>query len=146
MRMLLKLGDRARGIAGVTLIELLVASVMVALLAGAMLVAFLTSARMSSQSTQHTEAASLLQQTLERFRNQVACDNNADVPNATPLSTVKHWFEPNCLSSADFTADDLPLPSDYTQRDYTVQAANCDGIPGPDCFKVEAHVHWNPPQ
>ena len=139
--------NRARS--GITLVELIAASVAVALLAAVTLIAFLTSARISSQSNQHVGAAYLLQQTIERFRNQVACDNTTNVPGADPTSPTPQWFGANCASVADFNANE-PLPPGYTTRDYKVQAVDCDQDtknPGvPDCFEVTATVHWDPPQ
>ena len=139
--------------AGLTLIELLVASMVVALLAGAMLIAFLTAAKISSQSNQNTEAAYLAQQTVERFRNQVACDNTADVSGAQGDPTKRHWFDAGtCKSAANFsnTADPDPDPN----HTYTVEAQDCDnedhddnlatGVA--DCFKVTATVYWDPPR
>ena len=136
--------NRARS--GVTLVELIAASVAVALLAAVTLIAFLTSARISSQSNQHVGAAYLLQQTIERFRNQVACDNTGIVPGAA--GAAPQWFGANCASVADFQVNETP-PAGYTTRDYKVQAVDCDQDAAnpnvPDCFEVTATVHWDPP-
>ena len=134
MPMLLKCQGK-RQTSGVTLVELLVASVAVALLAAATLMAFLTASRLSSQSNQNAGAAYLLQQTIERHRNEIACDNTAK------------WFGPNCASVANFTANE-PLPPGYTTYRYKVQALDCDNdaLSTPECFQVTATVHWDPPR
>ena len=142
-------GDGSSGSArsGVTLVELIAASVAVALLAAVTLIAFLTSARISSQSNQNVGAAYLLRQTIERFRNQVACDNTGIVPGA--VGATPQWFGANCTSVADFSANE-PLPPGYTTRNYKVQAVDCDQDTTnpnvPDCFEVTTTVHWDPPR
>ena len=136
----MKVGHRHQQ--GVTLVEILVASVIGALLAGGTMMAFVMSRKVTTNAAGTVEAAELAQQTLERFRNQIACD----LP----------WFNgANCASGAalptSWTTDTIPasssLPVQGGTRQYKVSPADCDGdgTPG-DCFRVDSKVTWSPPQ
>ena len=63
------------GIRGVTLAEVLVSAVVVAVLAGGTLLAFVSAVRISQRVPSTVEATSYAQQTLERYRNLIACDS-----------------------------------------------------------------------
>ena len=128
---------------GATLIEVLVGSLIGAVLIAGLMAAFLTALRVSS----HTgggmvEAASYAQQTLEHFRNRVACDdawfNAACAPAALP-SNANDALPAGAL----FAAASSTAPT----RTYTVTPADCDGDGATgDCFKVVTKVSWTPPQ
>lgn len=88
--MLKRQGD---AVAGFTLLEVIAASMLAALIAGGTLMAFLSSSRMSSSSIHVEQASYLGQQTLDHYRNRIACDDA--------------WF-----SSADCTAAGIPSPGE----------------------------------
>ena len=132
---------------GASLIEILVGVVVASVLVAGMMSAYLTAVRISARGGGNTEAVVLTQQTLERLRNQVACDGG--------------WFGgANCgatlppANSFDLGpgsgANGLPagaLTGRGVSRTYTVTSADCDGVGGAgDCFKVVAKVSWTPPQ
>jgi len=76
------------------------------------------------------------QQTIERNRNRVACDD---------------WFNgANCTATAPANADTMTtgrLPALAGTRNYTVTPADCDGdgTVG-DCLQMQVTVNWTPPQ
>ena len=130
---------------GFTLIEVLVASLISAVVAGGTLTAFVTAARLARQASSPAslEAAAYAQQTLEEYRNMIACDSA--------------WFDSaNCTVSAGLPSvwTNEPLPAGGTEsiqnlgggakRCYRVNSADCDGngTTG-DCFQVEVVVCWN---
>ena len=98
-----------------------------------------STAPMSELTYQYPEEAIVpgltAQQSLEKFRNMVACDTS--------------WFDPaSCQGLGAGGPDALPLGALYGgTRTYTVTPANCDGVGGSgDCFKVVTKVSWTPPQ
>jgi Tfp pilus assembly protein PilV len=131
-----------RGERGVGLIEVLIGGAIGSILVAGMMATFLAVARMTESGYGNIEAAALTQQTLERFRNRIACDDA--------------WFQP-----ATCAATGLPAPNSFDPtsatglmpgalyggtRRYSVIAADCDGIGGAgDCFRVIAKVNWTPP-
>lgn len=142
---------RAKRHGGVTFIEVLVASLIAALLAGGTLMAFVLSAKLTRESVTVVEAADYAVQTIERFRNHIACDDQ--------------WFNdsPTCnfggLPDSDLpvipVADPLPGPTNPptsalvglgATRGYRVLPADCDGdsVNG-DCYEVAVTVIWTPP-
>ena len=123
---------------GTSLIEVLVGSVIGAVLVAGLMAAFLTALRVSEHGGGNTEAASLAQQTLERFRNEIACGPGS-------------WFDVACNPSALPANAPDPLGGGALYgsgtRSYTVTPADCDGVGGVgDCFKVVAKVSWTQPQ
>lgn len=126
---------------GVTLIEIIAASVIGTLLAGGTMMAFVLAAKNARTSLIEVEAAGLAQQTLEKYRNKIACDSGWYAP-ADPAC------DPTTLPLAN--TDDALLPGtpllEYGgTRKYTVTQADCDGnlVPG-DCLQVKVKVEWNP--
>ena len=127
---------------GFNLVEIIAAAVIGALLAGGTMTAFVMTMKTSQAASAKSEATQLAQQTLERFRNEIACDSG--------------WFNPaNCQPGTlpSGTSDPLPGTSVLSKLDasasrkYTVEPADCDEVGGPgDCFKVVTTVNWTPPQ
>ena len=127
---------RGRDKRGMSLIEVLVAASIASVLVGGLMAAFLTAMRISTRSSSGAEAAGLVQQTLERLRNKVACDSS--------------WFGgANCGATPPPPNTPDPLVGGALfggTRTYTVTAADCDGVGGPgDCLKVVAKASWTPP-
>ncbi len=133
------------------MVEVLVAAVIGSLLAGGTLMAFVLASKISKESLQQAEALSYAVETIERFRNRVACD---DV-----------WFDDagvDCnFSGVDanlpvaMTTDALPGPTVprtsaligrgmSETRQYQVQTNDCDGVGGADCYTVNVVVNWTP--
>ena len=125
---------------GMTLAEVLVASVTVAVLAGGTMTSFLAAVRISEKGAGLVEAANYGQQTLERLRNKIACGEG----------TPGEWFSPACAPAVlpNNQADPLPPGALYGgSRTYTVTSQDCDGVGGAgDCFKVVVKVAWTLPQ
>lgn len=130
---------------GLTLMEILIAALIGVVAAGGMMVATTMSQKTSAGAVGVVEAADFAQQTIERFRNKIACD---DID----------WFNaPDCTAAglpAGWTADDLPPATDTLSmlaqggtRQYQIAEFDCDedGQVG-DCYKVESKVSWTPRQ
>jgi len=127
---------------GVTLIEILVASLIGALLAGGTMMAFVMARKLGQGSARTAEATPFAQQTIERFRNMIACDGA--------------WFNSsNCSSGpslpTNWTSDPLPTGSPLLAlggtRQYKVTPKDCDGDgTSGDCFEVQTQLQWTPPQ
>jgi len=136
---------------GVSLIEVLVAAVIGSLIAAGTLMAFVLSSKVTTESVEQTEALHFAIETIERFRNRVACD---DV-----------WFDDsgvNCnFGGVDtnlpvaLTSDPFPLPATPSTsalinhgmsetRQYQVVPGDCDGAAGADCYTVNVVVNWTP--
>lgn len=135
----------AGGQAGFSLIEVLAAALIAAVVAGGTMMAFVTAARITRErgSAGFVEASTYAQQTAERFRNMIACDSA--------------WFTPGtCAPSAslptDWTNDPLPaagsgqsILASPSKRCYrATQLANCGpGAATTPCFTMEVYVCWN---
>lgn len=128
---------RPRWNRGGTLIEVLVGSVIGAVLVGGLMASYVTALRISQTGAGGTEAAGFAQATLERQRNKIACDDP--------------WFPvaPCGFGGAIVGAPDgLPPGALYGTgtRTYDVTPDDCDGVGGVgDCFKVAVKVSWTPP-
>ncbi|MBI3330930.1 MAG: prepilin-type N-terminal cleavage/methylation domain-containing protein [Candidatus Omnitrophica bacterium] len=135
------MSDREQGF---TLAEVLVASVITAVVAGGTATAFVAAARMTrAQSNPGTAEASVYaRQTAERFRNRMACDDP--------------WFDAACQPTnipSGWNADPLPSPTAAgsesvlktgARRCYRITPQECDGAPpSGDCLGVEVRVCWN---
>jgi prepilin-type N-terminal cleavage/methylation domain-containing protein len=126
---------------GFTLVEVVVSSVIGAVVVGGTMAAFVAAGRMIRQSDTMAvaEATGFAEQTLERLRNMVACDSA--------------WFQAPCAPNPPtgqvtdplVTADGRPytggtdsiLQMGPVRRCYVVTPA-CDG----ECFKVDVKVCW----
>ena len=127
---------------GFTMLEVIVAAAIGALLAGGTMVAFMMTSKMSMDASNKSEAAYLTQQTMERFRNKVACDES-------------RWFDASCKSTMTGAWIDDPIPAGAApsvagfaaNRQYKVEPADCDGdgTVG-DCLKVVTKLSWQKPQ
>ena len=128
---------------GVTLIEIIAASVIGALLAGGTLTAFVLAVTMTRGSVTTVEAATYAAQTMERFRNKIACSD-------------PQWFDAGCnFLNQSLTADSFPgsmsaANSTFFEfdpsRQYQVQAADCDGNgSNGDCYQMTVTVSWTSP-
>jgi hypothetical protein len=127
---------------GVGLAEVLIGGAIGSVLVAGMMATFLAVARLSESHYGNIEAAALTQQTLERFRNRIACDDP--------------WFQPATCAATGLPAPNSFDPSGATgllagalyggTRRYTVTPDDCDGVGGAgDCFRVIAKVSWTPP-
>lgn len=131
---------------GVTLIEVIVAALIGVMIAGGTMLAFMTAKKTSVGAAGAVEAADLAQQTIERFRNKIACDDPDWFKAATCATTLP--------ATPTLKTDGLPgnpgLLSVIGQggsRQYQVTPFDCDGdgTKG-DCFQVDTKVAWSPRQ
>lgn len=129
-------------ISGMTFMEVLVSAVIAALIVGATMSAFVTALNISlgwKGPILQAKAAAFNQQTLERFRNRMACDDVVFDANCDP--------DPTKLPT-NWTSDPLPpgsLPGGT--RQLKVNPLDCDGVEGAgDCLQVMVKVQWTPPQ
>jgi hypothetical protein len=122
------------------LLEVLAASVIGSLLAGGTLMAFVAAANIAKTASSGVEAGYLAEETLEKFRNQIACDDVWFDPT-TPECTVDAAALP--------TDQDDPLPSGSPllsrggERTYTVSPIDLDGDGETDYFEVRVTITWN---
>jgi len=132
---------------GFTLLEVLVASVIAAVIAGGTMMAFVTAARIGSQQSNPmmAEASGYAQQTLERFRNRVAANS------PWPASEADGVWRTDALPAAGGTESMLNIGGVVARRCYRVTPEDCDGdglradpvTPGEqDCYAVDAKVCW----
>jgi prepilin-type N-terminal cleavage/methylation domain-containing protein len=113
---------------GVTLIEILVAMVILGVLAGGTLMVFLTAIQVAKQAGIGQGTIFLAQQTAERFRNKIACQQLGEAASDT-------WYGagPVCAPTPPVGAQtDL-----VTGATYEVTPVDCDGdaIVG-DCLEM----------
>jgi len=137
-------GRRAR--AGFTLLEVLVAGVIMSVAAAGTMASLVAAARMVRQqnNTGTAEAAWYAQETAERFRNMMACDSA--------------WFNPaNCNPAGPmpvgWTADPLPAPAGGpadqsildapARRCYRVTPTDFGGAAGNDYYRLDVRMCWN---
>lgn len=123
------------------------ASVIGVLVAAGTAKAFVLAAKLARRSVATVEATDYAAQTLERFRNRIACDDA--------------WFSTACnFVGPTSSVPDDPLPAgpavssrsaflhpNFTPaRRYRVQPADCDGNgTAGDCYRVEVKVSWGSP-
>jgi len=121
--------------------EVLIASLIVALIAAGTMMAFVAAARMTRAQSNPgvSEATGYVRETAEKFRNYIAC---------TPP-----WFDTACAPTlpGGWQADPLPVGggsnsilSTPSRRCYQVTPQDCDGVGGVgDCFAIEVRMCWN---
>lgn len=142
----MKAGTRVATQHGITLVEILIAALVGVMIAGGTMLAFVTAKKTSVGAAGVVEAADFAQQTIERFRNKIACNDPDWFTAATCATTLP--------AAPAWTADGLPAsPGPLSMigqggsRQYKVTPDDCDGVGGTgDCFKVETKVSWSPRQ
>jgi len=125
-------------------VEVLIAALIGVMIAGGTLLAFTTAKKTSVGAAGVVESADFAQQTIERFRNKIACDD-PDWFNAATCAPVV----PPGWTTDNFPASPGPLSmiGQGGSRQYRVTPFDCDGdgTPG-DCFQVDTKVAWSPRQ
>ena len=131
---------------GFTLIEVIIASLITSVVAAGTFMAFVAAARMNrvQNNPQNAEAADYAQQTIERFRSNIACGGT--------------WFDANCGQTLPVGWQDDPLPAAAGAgnrsllalpgavaplRRYCVKPANPIDCAAGDCYSVQVKVCWN---
>ena len=128
---------------GFTLVEVVVAGAVASVIAWGAVSAFVAAGRMmSAQDSMATaEAATLAQETLDRFRNRVACDDWFNQPGCAINPAVLNTWTDDPLPGGAGTESIQSPPG--AQRRYCLQSADCDGVAGPgDCLNVQVRVCW----
>lgn len=133
-------------ISGMTFMEVLVSAVLAALIVGATMSAFVAALNIAlgwKGPVLQAKAAAFTQQTLERFRNKIACRQSSE-------SSADTWYDASCAAAPPSGPQPDPLPSGALpagSRQYTVTPVDCDGVGGSgDCLQVRVKVQWTPPQ
>ena len=132
---------------GMTLLEIIIAALLGVVVAGGMMLAFTSAQKTSAGAVGVVEASDFAQQTLERFRNKIACDD-PDWFNASDC-TVNFGGLPSVWTNDGLPASPgaLSVIGQGATRQYRVTQADCDGdgTQG-DCLQVESKVAWTPRQ
>ena len=126
---------------GFTLLEVMVASVIAGVVAAGTLVSFVAAGRMMAvqDNVSVEEATTYGQESLEHFRNHIACE--------------PPWFNAACsyVGPVGWTADPLPNPAGggsesilktVAKRCYLVTPSDCGDGPS-SCYSVDVRVCWN---
>lgn len=131
---------------GFTLIEVMAASTIAAVVASGTMMAFVAAARMSRihNSGALAEASDFAQETLEGLYNHIATD---DTKLADESVAVPPWHDdPLPPVPAPGTNSESILWLTPTSRRYRVTSEDCDGVGGVgDCYAVTVRVCWNDP-
>jgi len=129
---------------GVTFLEILIASLITALVVSGTMMAYVTAVKISREAVFVSEATAFAVQTMERFRNRMACDDA--------------WLDPDTCGPGlglpnVWTADVLPggaqgstLPGGARVYKVTEGPDDFDGDGVGDYYRVMAKVSWVTPQ
>ena len=125
---------------GLTLVEVVVAAVIGALVAGGTLMAFVMAQQLTQIASTQVESVYHAQQTVDRFRTRIACRQVGETSDA--------WLNEECNAMTPFTKTDT-LPTDSSgsviSREYEVVPVDLDPPDGKvDYFKVVTKVTWKP--
>ncbi|MBI2104202.1 MAG: prepilin-type N-terminal cleavage/methylation domain-containing protein [Candidatus Omnitrophica bacterium] len=128
---------------GMTLVEVLIASVITAVSVAGTATAFVAAARMTrAQSNPGTaEAAMYARETAERFRDRVACQGPwFDPATCQPTGLPGGWVRHDLPSSAGTES----IINSGARRCYRVTPRDCGdlGVVS-DCLAIEVRVCWN---
>ena len=120
--------DRSFTRHGFSLTEVLVALVILSVLAAGTLMAFVAAIRISRASGTGQATIFLAQQTAERFRNKIACNQGGPATDT--------WY--GGTATCDPTPPVGPQADPVTGATYEVTQVDCDGdgIPG-DCLQIQ---------
>lgn len=143
---------------GFTLIEIIAAAVVAAVVAGGSMLSLVAASRMMRRGDTPAiaEASGYAQQTIEKFRNMIACDSPwftlgtcAPRPNPPNLDGMPtNWVEDqlpdrNPANTESFLDLAAAIPK-TVRRCYRVRSRDCDAGASPDdCFEIEVKVLWN---
>ena len=120
-----------------TLVEVVVAAVIGALVAGGTLMAFVTAQQLTQIAATQVESTYDAQQTIDRYRTRIACRQVSEMSDA--------WLNEECNAMTPFTkTDTLPPESSgsVTGREYKVEPVDLDSDGKVDYFKVVTKVTW----
>ena len=125
---MMQIRQHAKGsLRGMTLIEILVALVILGVLAGGTLMVFLTAMRISKSTGVDHQKIFLAQQTIERFRNKIACRQLGEGAGDT-------WYDGTCAPDPPVG----PQADAVTGATYEIAPVDCDGVAGVgDCLQVK---------
>ena len=136
---------RLRNQAGMTLAEVIMAALVVAVIAAGTMMAMVAAAQMigplssgeASDLPSLGEASQLAQQTIESNRNQVEQVGATNSPNLATLNDGQwHCQAPPAVGTASSLTGAV--------RRFRVTPADCDGVGGAgDCYAVQSQVCWN---
>lgn len=148
-------GARTGQRGGFTLIEIIAAAAVAAVVAGGSMLALVAASRMMRRGDTPAiaEASGYAQQTIEKFRNMIACDSPwfeqpGCAPNTAPGGMPTNWVEDqlpdrNPANTESFLDLAAAIPK-TARRCYRVRSRDCDAGASPDdCFEIEVKVCWN---
>ncbi len=139
---------------GFTLLEVLVAAIVGAIVVAAGMMAFVSASRMTRTKNLpgESEAAGYAQQTIEKYRNYIACDTawfNATTCAPTAAMPTTAWTDdPLPLASTLPASSTSILKLGTAKRCFRValgQPPNCvaDASSPLACYDIEAQVCWD---
>lgn len=129
---------------GLTLVEIVVAAIIGALMAGGTMMAFLMAQKLTVIASTQVEATYYSQQTLEQFRNKIACRQQGERRSDT-------WFDESCAPDPPVGPMNVQLPPGaggwVATREYVVEPGeDFDNDTHPDYFKVVTNTKWTRPE
>ena len=128
---------------GLTLVEVVIASLIASIVTGGTMMALVASTRMTASQDLGTyaEASALAQETIEEYRNEVATTSTWLQVQAA-ITANDGWVAKLLPPSVGGTESKLNAAT--SKRCYRVRAADCDGVGGVgDCYAVQSRVCWN---
>lgn len=129
---------------GVTIMEVIVASVLASFLAIGVMMAFMASTKGTGRASTRGQAMFYVEQTLEGYRNHIACRQGNEAKGDS-------WYNTNCKADppTGWVAEAMPTDADVVKfpnatRQYKAEPADCDGVNGTgDCMKLTVKVSWD---
>lgn len=123
-----------------SLVEVLAGAVIGAVVAGGTMTAFVTALRIAEPPRVNVEAIQMLQQTMERQRNRIACDDGW-----FNTATCRADFAPSRAFTPDPTSPLLRGPNNRFSGPMPVaemkaKQLDCSGDGVPDCMQVTVRV------
>ena len=121
----------------------MLASVITSVVAAGTMMSLVAAARMQADpnAPQTVEAADFAQQTIERFRSNIACRQPGDPTG---------WFDATCAATLPVGWQDDPIPAGAAtesilpaERRYCVQPTPPAECAAGNCYTIQVQVCWN---
>ena len=135
-------------IRGFTITEVLIASLIAAVVAGGTMMSFVTAARITRAKSNvgTAEASNYARETAEKYRNYIACDSPwFNATTCAPTGGLPTTWQEDALPAPDPLANSESILIGGASRRFCVTAKDCDGggVGGPgNCYAIQVKVCW----